>query len=67
MTARQQWEARQFMRDMIAEMQAMTPHDGLQATIDAMLDAMQTDLTDALWDTLQRRFQGHKRILAGEI
>ena len=67
MTARQQWEARQFMRDMIAEMQAMTPHDGLQVTIDAMLDAMQTDLTDALWDTLQRRFQGHKRILAGEI
>ena len=46
MTPRQQWEARQFMRDMIAEMQAMTPHDGLQVTIDAMLDAMQTDLTD---------------------
>ena len=67
MTARQQWDARQAMRDMIAEMQSMPQHDGLRITIAAMLDAMQTDLTDALWDTLQRRFQGHKRILAGEI
>ena len=52
---------------MIAELEAMPPHDGLQVTIAAMLDALQTDLTDAKWDTLQRRFAGHKRILAGEI
>lgn len=67
MTPRQQWEARQRMREMIAELEAMPPHDGLQVTIAAMLDGLQTDLTESKWDTLQRRFQGHKRILAGEI
>jgi len=67
MTARDQWNAKQRMRDMIEELQSMPPHDGLQVTIDAMLDSLQTPLTDAKWDTLQRRFQGHKRILAGEI
>jgi len=67
MTPREQWNARQRIREMIAELEAMPPHGGLQVTITAMLDAMQTDLTDALWDTLQRRFHGHKRILAGEI
>jgi len=30
------------MRDMIAELKAMHPHDGLQVTIDAMLDALQS-------------------------
>ena len=50
---------------MIAELEAIPPHDGLQATIAAMLDSLQTDLTDAKWDTLQRRFQGHKRVLLG--
>ena len=67
MTARDQWNARQRIREMIAELEAMPAHDGLQVTIAAMLDALQTDLTDEHWDTLQRRFQGHKRILAGEI
>lgn len=67
MNPRQQWEARQRIREMIAELQAMPPHDGLQVTIAAMMDSLQTDLTDEKWDTLQRRFQGHKRILAGEI
>lgn len=67
MTPRQQWEVRQTMREMIAELEAMPPHDGLQVTIAAMLDSLQTDLTDEHWDTLQRRFQGHKRILSGEI
>lgn len=67
MTPRQQWEARQTMREMIAELEAMPPHGGLKVTIAAMLDALQTDLTDEHWDTLQRRFQGHKRILMGEI
>lgn len=55
MTAREQWDARQRIREMIAELEAMPPHDGLQVTIAAMLD------------TLQRRFQGRKRILSGEI
>lgn len=67
MTPRQQWEARQKIREMLAELEATPPHDGLQVTITAMLDSLQTDLTEAKWDTLQRRFQGHKRILAGEI
>jgi len=67
MTAREQWDARQKIREMIAELEAMSPHNGLQVTIDAMLDALQTDLTDAHFDTLQRRFTGHKRILLGEI
>ena len=67
MTSRQQWEARQKIREMIAELETMPPHGGLKVTIAAMLDALQTELTDAKWDTLQRRFQGHKRILSGEI
>ena len=67
MTPRQQWEARQRIREMIAELEAMPPHGGLQVTIAAMLDSLQTELTEAHWDTLQCRFQGHKRILAGEI
>ena len=67
MTAREQWDARQKIREMIAELEAMSPHDGLQETIAAMLDSLQTDLTSEHFDTLQRRFQGHKRILAGEI
>ena len=67
MTPRQQWEARQKIREMIAELEAMPPHGGLKVTIAAMLGSLQTDLTDAHWDTLQRRFTGHKRILAGEI
>jgi len=67
MTPREQWNARQRIREMIAELEAMPPHGGLQVTITAMLDSLQADLTDAKWDTLQRRFQGHKRILAGEI
>ena len=67
MTAREQWDARQKIREMIAELEAMPPHDGLQVTIAAMLDSLQTDLTSEHFDTLQRRFQGHKRILAGEI
>ena len=67
MTPRQQWEARQKIREMIAELEAMPPHGGLKVTIAAMLDSLQTDLTAAKWDTLQRRFTGHKRILAGEI
>lgn len=67
MNPREQWEARQKIREMIAELEAMPPHGGLKVTIAAMLDALQTDLTDAHWDTLQRRFQGHKRILMGEI
>ena len=67
MNPRQQWEARQKIREMIAELEAMPPHGGLKVTIAAMMDALQTDLTDAHWDTLQRRFAGHKRILMGEI
>lgn len=67
MTPRQQWNARQRIREMIAELEAMPPHDGLQVTIAAMMDSLQTELTAAKWDTLQRRFQGHKRILSGEI
>ena len=67
MNPRQQWEARQKIREMIAELETMPPHGGLKVTIAAMLDALQTDLTDEHWDTLQRRFQGHKRVLSGEI
>ena len=67
MTPRQQWEARQRIREMLAELEAMHPHGGRMVTIHAMQNALQTDLTDEHWDTLQRRFQGHKRILAGEI
>ena len=67
MTPREQWEARQRIRDMIAELETMPPHDGLQVTIAAMLDSLQTDLTSEHFDTLQRRFTGHKRILLGEI
>ena len=67
MTPRQQWEARQKIREMIAELEAMPPHGGSLVTIRAMQNALEFDLTDAHWDTLQRRFQGHKRILAGEI
>ena len=67
MTPREQWNARQRMREMIAELKAMPPHDGLQVTITAMMDSLQTDVTEAKWDTLQRRFQGHKRINNHEI
>lgn len=67
MTARDQWNAKQRMRDMIAELRTMHPHDGLQVTIDAMLDALQSPLTSDKWDTLQRRFTGHKRINNHEI
>lgn len=67
MTQREQWEARQRIREMIAELEAMPPHDGLQVTIAAMMDSLQTDLTSEHFDTLQRRFQGHKRVLSGEI
>jgi|LakMenEpi03Aug12_release.lakeMendotaPanAssembly.Ray.scaffolds.fasta_scaffold1737282_1 hypothetical protein len=66
MTPRQQWEARQKIREMIAELEAMPPHDGLQVTIAAMLDSLQTDITDAHFDTLTERFIGHKLILSGE-
>ena len=67
MTPRQQWEARQKIREMLEEMKTMPKHGGVMATMCAMLNALQFDLTDAHFDTLQRRFQGHKRILAGEI
>lgn len=67
MTPRQQWEARQKIREMIAELEAMPSHGGRMVTIHAMQNALEIDLTDEHWDTLQRRFQGHKRILAGEI
>lgn len=66
MTARDQWDAKQRMRDMIAELRNMPPHNGLQVTINAMLDSLQTPLTSDKWDTLQQRFAGHKLILAGE-
>jgi len=66
MTARDQWNAKQLIPRMIAELKAMPPHDGLQVTIDAMLDSLQTPLTSEHWDTLQQRFAGHKLILAGE-
>lgn len=67
MTARDQWNAKQRMRDMIAELKTMPPHDGLQVTIAAMLDSLQTPLTSEHWDTLQQRFAGHKRINNHEI
>lgn len=67
MTPRQQWDARQNIREMIAELEAMPPHGGRMVTIQAMQNALEFDLTDEHWDTLQRRFDGHKRILAGEI
>jgi hypothetical protein len=67
MTPRQQWEARQRIREMIEELEAMPPHGGRMVTINAMQNALEFDLTDEHWDTLQRRFAGHKRILAGEI
>ena len=67
MTPRQQWEARQKIREMIAELEAMPPHGGRMVTIQAMQNALEFDLIDEHWDTLQRRFQGHKRIFAGEI
>lgn len=67
MTPRQQWEARQKIREMIEELEAMPPHAGRTVTIHAMQNALEFDLTDEHWDTLQRRFEGHKRILAGEI
>ena len=67
MTPRQQWEARQRIREMVAELEAMPPHGGLKVTIAAMMDGLQIDLTSEHWDTLQRRFAGHKRINNHEI
>jgi len=69
MTPREQWNARQRIREMIAELQTMPlpENGGLLATLFAMKKALDEPLTDAHFDTLQRRFQGHKRILAGEI
>jgi len=67
MDARKQWNAKQLIPRMIAELRTMPPHDGLQVTIDAMLDSLQTPLTSDKWDTLQRRFTGHKRINNHEI
>jgi len=67
MTARDQWNSRQRIREMIAELEAMPPHGGLKVTIAAMLDSLQTPLTSDKWDTLQRRFTGHKQINNHEI
>jgi len=67
MTARDQWNAKQMIPRMIEELKAMPPHDGLQVTINAMMDSLQSPLTSDKWDTLQQRFQGHKRINNHEI
>ena len=68
MTPRQQWEARQELKRMAAELLEVDSADGaIQITVAAMGKAQSVSLTKEHFDTLQRRFTGHERILAGEI
>ena len=68
MTARQQWEARQELKQMAAELLELNPKCGaIKITVHAMEKAQGLDLTREHFDTLKRRFNGHKRIYNGEI
>ena len=68
MTARQQWEARQELKQMAAELLELNPKCGaIKITVYAMEKAQENNLTREHFDTLKRRFIGHKRIYNGEI
>ena len=68
MTPRQQWDARQELKAMAAELLAL---DGecvaIKITVCAMEIAQSVSLTKEHFDTLKRRFHGHFRIFKGEI
>ena len=68
MTPRQQWDARQELRAMAAELLALNPDCGaIKITVHAMEKAQSVSLTKEHYDTLKRRFNGHLRIFRGEI
>ena len=67
MTDRQQWDARQELKVMIAELLEIPDHEGLKITINAMEKAQSASLTKDHFDTLKQRFNGHLRIQKGEI
>lgn len=68
MTPRQQWDARQELKTMAAELLALNPDCGaVQVTVHAMEKAQSVSLTKEHFDTLKRRYAGHLRIFKGEI
>jgi hypothetical protein len=68
MTPREQWDARQELKQMAAELLELNPKCGaINVTVYAMEKAQGIDLTKEHFDTLKRRFIGHKRIYNGEI
>lgn len=68
MTPRQQWDARQELRAMSAELLGLNPDCGaVKITVCAMEKAQENDLTKDHFDTLKRRYAGHLRIFKGEI
>lgn len=68
MTPRQQWDARQELRVMAAELLALNPDCGaIKITVHAMEKAQSVSLTKEHFDTLKRRFAGHLRDFRGEI
>ena len=53
---------------MAAELVELNPKCGaIKITVYAMEKAQKNDLTKEHFDTLKRRFNGHKRIYNGEI
>jgi len=68
MTPRQQWDARQELKAMAAELLALDNECGaIKITVCAMKKALENDLTKEHFDTLKRRYAGHFRIFRGEI
>jgi len=68
MTPRQQWDARQELKQMAAELLELNPECGaIQITVHAMGKAQSVSLTKEHFDTLRRRYSGHIRISKGEI
>ena len=68
MTPRQQWDARQELKQMASELLALDSDCGaIQITVCAMENAQSVSLTKEHFDTLKRRFNGHLRVFRGEI
>jgi hypothetical protein len=66
MTPRQQWDARQELKQMAAELLVLNPGCGaIKITVYEMGKALVNDLTKEHFDTLKRRFAGHLRIFKG--
>jgi hypothetical protein len=68
MTPRQQWDARQELQRMAAELFYLDPDcPAVKTTIHAIVKARENNLTIEHFDTLKRRYSGHLRDFRDEI